>query len=216
MDPFLTSTETEKDENEQQQRLHFVAAAAQVFAATTTPPTNDTNTLWWRQDYYDHILLKEVVHHLDDRVAIFRGMHQGFRQNNMDHGNDDDDDDDDTSPPPSLLIITRPQTDIDYPLWPAARAVWAAHQPSATQLVAELQQAGFSRVTSRLESYPCQIALTAWQTMVQERFWSTFSKFSDEELKQVCEEMSVTQAERLDEKGVLHFQDRLVFLSAWK
>jgi hypothetical protein len=78
------------------------------------------------------------------------------------------------------LIITRPQLEIDYPLWNEARQVWAQNQPSVQDITKDLQQAGFSNVSHTLEPYPCSVSLERWQGMVQKRFWSTFSKFSNQ------------------------------------
>ena len=41
----------------------------------------------------------------------------------------------------------RPQRDVDYPLWAAARDVWAANQPAEGTIAAELKSAGFEDVS---------------------------------------------------------------------
>jgi len=210
VDPFLVDdNNSEKDKNP---KLHFVQASAEAFAedyhhasANDNDDTNKEDTIEWRRDYH-HVLLKEVVHHLENRVAIFQGMRDGLAK----------DSEAQQQQYPHLLIMTRPQIEIDYPLWPAACHVWAANQPSHQMLTRELYQAGFSKVQFSLESYPCQISLKQWQAMVKRRFWSTFSNFTDEELEQACESMPLLHADRLDEDGNLTFEDRLVFLTAWK
>lgn len=207
IDPFLTSAEAETDN--QEARIRFVAESAKAFASVAEAATTDDgkNDAWWRTDY-DHVLLKEVVHHLHDRTAIFRGMRQGFRK--------DDHHENGSSSFNNLLVITRPQTDIDYPLWPEARNVWAQNQPSSEAIRRDLTDAGFSRVDETLHAYPCAIAWSAWQAMVKRRFWSTFSHFTDDELEKACHDMSTSLAHRIDAEGVIHFEDRLVFLTAWK
>jgi hypothetical protein len=147
-------------------------------------------------------LLKEVAHHFDSakRVDIFRGIFQGLEPSS------------DTS----VLIITRPQIEIDYPLWDEARQVWKDNQPSALEFCDELEKAGFVDIHHSLEGYPCQIALERWQSMVKGRFWSTFSNFSDDELEDACERIAKEYQDRIDEEGVLQFEDRLVFISARK
>ena len=210
VDPFLVDDEEHDNQNP---RLRFVQAGAEVFAEdhhTSVNSNHDANheALEWRRDYH-HVLLKEVVHHLQDRVTIFKGMREGLAKN-------DNADDGGAIRYPHLLIMTRPQIEIDYPLWPAACDVWAANQPSHDALIQELYRAGFSRVHYSLESYPCQIALPKWQSMVKRRFWSTFSNFTDNELDRACNNMSVLHADRLDDEGNLTFEDRLVFLTAWK
>jgi hypothetical protein len=46
--------------------------------------------------------------------------------------------------------------------------------------------------------------------MIQKRFWSTFSSFSDSELQTACEEIEVHYQDRIDDKGDIHFEDRLI------
>ncbi len=188
VDPFLDPTQQVSSS-----QVSFVKESAEVFC-------NQEIGKSWRNNVHQ-ILLKEVVHHLEDRVKIFRGMHQDL-----------------TSLPdaPSLLIVTRPQKEIDYPLWDAAREVWMKNQPSSEELCQELQQAGFNHIQQTLESYPCQVSLKRWNSMIQGRFWSTFSNFTDEELQLACDNMAHQQAGRIDENGTLHFQDRLVLISARK
>jgi len=148
------------------------------------------------------IIIKEVAHHFadSDRVPIFRGMFEGLVP---------------SSGPPSLLMITRPQKDIDYPLWDEAREVWAKNQPSLHQFVSELQTAGFSEIEHTVEAYPCVIRLERWQSMVKARFWSTFANFSDEELRQACDTIAEKESHRIQD-GSLHFEDRLLFITAKK
>jgi hypothetical protein len=125
-------------------------------------------------------------------------------------------------PYPSLLIVTRPQTEIDYPLWDAARNVWADHQPSLLELTNDLEAAGFCDITHTLERYPASIKVDRWQSMVRNRFWSTFSHFTNEELdvatcQMIQEENQYrTSSGSADEGGVIHFEDRLLFISARK
>lgn len=206
IDPFLTAADAETHNND---RIQFVSASAEEAFCTSYEDASSSSS--W-QTNYDHVLLKEVVHHLEDRKAVFRGMWQGFRK---------DEDGDDVSgttalSSPNLLIITRPQIEIDYPLWPAARDVWAQNQPSSTDLRTELIEAGFRQVDMATHAYPCQIPLTIWQDMVRRRFWSTFSHFSDAQLEEACQDMPAALANRVDGNGVIHFEDRLVFLTAWK
>jgi hypothetical protein len=65
-----------------------------------------------------------------------------------------------------------------------------------------------------VEAYPCSIPLERWLGMIKQRFWSTFSSFSDEELELACKLIAETETHRLDKQGRIHFEDRLVFLSA--
>lgn len=195
VDPFLEKkTKEEETTSNKDGLVHFVSAPAETFMSH--------DDCWWRRDFHQ-ILLKEVAHHFadKDRIPIFRGMWQGLVP---------------TTGPPSLLMITRPQKDIDYPLWDEARDVWAKNQPSLDQFVSELTAAGFSDVQHSVEPYPCVISLERWQAMVKARFWSTFANFSDAELEAACHVIAENEKHRITEDGCLHFEDRLLFITAYK
>jgi len=210
LDPFLTPNDT--PDRHGHPDLTFVAASAQqVFERKQQQRASITN--------FHKVLLKEVIHHVNDneRVDILKGVHQHL---STCHATDSINDDQNKSSP-SLLIVTRPQRNIDYPLWDEALEVWAANQPSATQLTSDLQAAGFVHVETSIEEYPCSIPLTQWQNMIQQRFWSTFAHFTDDELQSACHEIEkryqadATSNRDNDEKAkILLFRDRLVFLSA--
>lgn len=178
--------------------LDFVKASAEEFM------NDSSNEEHWRKDYHK-VLLKEVAHHFDSstRVDIFRGIYGGLETSK------------DTSST-SLLIITRPQIEIDYPLWDEARQVWKENQPSAQDFCNDLKTAGFVDIQHSVEAYPCEIDMNRWQSMVKGRFWSTFSNFSDDELRDACNRIAEDYKDRIDDKGALHFEDRLVFISARK
>lgn len=197
VEPFLDPTNSTKLSTSD--RVSFVKASAEDFltAAGRQSMVNSDGR-------YDQLLLKEMVHHLkaDERERIFRGMKDGIES--------------DSSDLPSMLIITRPQIDIDYPLWEKAREVWKQNQPSEEDITEDLRRAGFTRVESTVESYPCTISLKRWQSMIRARFWSTFSHFTDEELEAACDEIARVNTDR-DENGdgILYFEDRLIFITAW-
>eukprot|EP00584_Thalassiosira_punctigera_P013862 CAMPEP_0172553540 /NCGR_PEP_ID=MMETSP1067-20121228/51265_1 /TAXON_ID=265564 ORGANISM="Thalassiosira punctigera, Strain Tpunct2005C2" /NCGR_SAMPLE_ID=MMETSP1067 /ASSEMBLY_ACC=CAM_ASM_000444 /LENGTH=278 /DNA_ID=CAMNT_0013341747 /DNA_START=237 /DNA_END=1073 /DNA_ORIENTATION=+ len=196
IDPFL-----EPAKNADAKNLFFFEAAADDFLKPMKQH-DSAATLHWRSGYHQ-VLMKEVVHHLPEqqRTAIFRGICEGFARHPKHKG------------APALLIITRPQKDIDYPLWTAARKVWAENQPAHQDIMQELQDAGFSRLVCSTHGYECRMALKRWKAMVQGRCWSTFSSFTDAELQEACDAMDEQYA--LDENGHFGFEDRLVFISAY-
>lgn len=193
VDPFLP-------ESSGSDRLQFFKASAEEYMMQEIDDSDKT----WRQGY-SQVLMKEVVHHFApaDRVDIFRGMLEGATTVSSD-----------TLKIPSLLIITRPQREIDYPLWDEAREIWAKNQPHVDELMKDLSTAGFAAVDYTVEAYPCEIALERWQKMVKERFWSTFANFSDSELEAACNTIAKSETGRTDANGVLRFEDRLVFIKA--
>jgi 2-polyprenyl-3-methyl-5-hydroxy-6-metoxy-1,4-benzoquinol methylase len=213
VDPFLDPTTS----NIGSDQVSFAKAPAEAFltskeSSNNTPEDDDDDdNNDWRNQPFHQVMLKEVVHHLEDRVGIFRGMRNdvtAFLPSTTTTVT--------TTSIPSLLIMTRPQTEIDYPLWDAARDVWKKNQPSVDDLCTELRQAGFTDIQHSVEPYPCSIALSRWQSMVQNRFWSTFSNFSDEELLVACEQIANDYQDRVDDQGILRFEDRLICITACK
>jgi len=209
-------------------RLCFVTAPAEDFMRAPSPLEGDrcwrTNIIDREFGGYDQILLKEVVHHFEkkDRVEIFRGMREGLRRRSSSSATAAPTPN--TTKAPSLLIVTRPQTDIDYPMWDDARAVWKENQPSIEEIEEELREAGYTHLERTVECYPCSISLASWQCMIRNRFWSTFSNFTDEELEQACESIArnyaatttttTTTTGNQENDPILHFEDRMIFLTA--
>ena len=224
VDPYLDpSTGSSTTESASSKNVSFVRAGAEAFLEdiqTEEVVDNSSETVsvssWRLPGSYHQILMKEIIHHLDakDRVAIFRGMHRGLAPLLANSNSDRSSDKEEKDPIPSMLIVTRPQVEIDYPLWDEARQVWKENQPSVQEIVHDLQEAGFQNITHTIESYPCSIALDRWQSMIRERFWSTFSNFSDAELDDACRRIAKEHKARVDKEGNIHFEDRLVFLSA--
>merc|ERR1712113_845344 len=96
-----------------------------------------------------------------------------------------------------------------YPLWDAAREVWAKDQPSEQTFCDELTGVGFACVRVSLCKYPCQVSVDKWCELIRGRFWSTFHGFTDEELVAATEEI------RLKSSGSdLFFDERLLLISA--
>jgi hypothetical protein len=198
IDPFL---EHKREKDNGNDRVLFIHAPAEAFIEDRGDPIEEGSD--WRNNFHQ-LLLKEVAHHFadQDRVPIFRGIYVGLVPT--------------AGSIPSLLLITRPQHDIDYPLWDEAKAVWALNQPSVEQFTSELQAAGFVDISYTVETYPCSILLERWQAMVRARFWSTFANFTDEQLIEACRTIANSSKHRITDDGNLHFEDRLIFITASK
>jgi hypothetical protein len=202
IDPFLEQSSNDNS-------IQFIKAPAEAFINITSinhQNSNDTNNDLLLPQQYHQILMKEVAHHFatQDRIPIFRGMYHGLIPTST------------NITIPSILLITRPQTDIDYPLWDAARDVWKQNQPSVDDFIQELHTAGFVNVQYTMESYPCSISLKRWQGMIQSRFWSTFANFTDEELNDACDVIATNEKYRITDDGIIHFEDRLLFITGCK
>jgi len=140
---------------------------------------------------FDRVLLKEVAHHLDDRVNLFAGLRRHLR------------------PGGRMLIVTRPKKDIDYPFFKAAKDVWIAHQPDPQEYVTEMLLAGFSnaRVVDSWKAFPCSTSKVDWFSFIRNRGWSTFAHFDDAALQDGCNEIDLCF-----NGDDLKFEDRLVFV----
>ena len=97
-------------------------------------------------------------------------------------------------------------------MWPAAKDIWAANQPSADEIETDLRKAGFTEIQQCIKSYPCEITLNKWLDMIRNRFWSTFSHFSEVELKEGCD--CISKEAEPDDEGKITFEERLVFITA--
>jgi ubiquinone/menaquinone biosynthesis C-methylase UbiE len=141
----------------------------------------------------DCILLKEVIHHIPkvEWGTLFSGC---FKQL---HGGG------------KVVIVTRPQ-EVEYPLFPRAAEIWREHQPPCEPFCEALRLAGFS-VQVEINSYLVKLQKKIWLGMVANRFWSTFSHCSDEELS---EGIAFLEARHTEE--MLTFNDNLLFIVATK
>ena len=194
VEPFL-----EKSPECDDDKLQFVKASAESF-------TTDSNNkgCWWRKSYHQ-VLLKEVIHHIDPdaRARLYESIRCDLSKASAKEN----------SEYPQILIVTRPQAAIDYPFWPEAKKVWMENRPSIDELKQELSDAGY-HVSHKIEKYDCKVALKQWQQMVKDRFWSMMSHFTDDELEEGCRRLMTDEKSRIDEDGYIHFEDRLVLISA--
>ena len=139
---------------------------------------------------YHRVLLKEIVHHVAaDQVAP---MYAGLARQ--------------LAPGGLCVTVTRPQ-EVDYPLWPAARAVWRAAQPPAERLAAQVAAAGLD-VAVHEAVYTATLPKARWFAMVRARFWSTFAAFDDKGLE---DGVALLEQEHKDVDFVT-FNDRLIII----
>ena len=173
-----------------------------------------------KPERYDRALIKEVVHHLtDDELGT---MYGGIFNQVL------------PKPLPSrrltplpltaeltaalaqlsaggvCLTCTRPDI-VEYPFFDAALEVWKRQQPPMEHYVGIMERAGFS-VSVEVADYPATLGTEWWLEMVANRFWSTFSHFSDEELAAGIEEIKA----RHGGAESISFTEKMVFITATK
>ena len=147
---------------------------------------------------YDKALIKEVVHHLPD--DDLREMYSGIFAQLLPGG--------------ICLTVTRPHV-VQYPFFEAAHKVWQENQKTKEHYIELQMNAGLSaKIGVTYEMVECPVTLTRdwWLEMVQNRFWSTFSNFSDEELAAGLNEIK----EKYAESPTISFTEQMVFIIARK
>ena len=135
---------------------------------------------------------KEVVHHLEDHVKVYSGLHRRMR------------------PGGRLVVVTRPKYEIDYPFFAAAKEQWALHQQEIGEIKGQLEAVGFQPVVTLSHTYPCSIATKEWLWFVRGRGWSTFNIFSDREIEEGCNEI----IQKYGNGDMLTFEERIVLVIA--
>lgn len=137
---------------------------------------------------YDKILLKEMVHFVSDRKALF----EGIRRQLGEHG--------------KLLIVTRPQN-TPLPFFAAAHETFAQGQPSLESLKDELLEAGM-HPNSATEEFVFGMPKERWYGMLRNRFMSNLQNFTDEAIEEGIAQLEHTY----QNKEMIEFRDRIIFL----
>ncbi|MCK9373014.1 MAG: class I SAM-dependent methyltransferase [Sulfuricurvum sp.] len=137
---------------------------------------------------YDKILLKEMIHFVEERKALFQGIKRQLCENGR------------------VLIVTRPKN-TPLPFFTAALERFAQGQPSVESLEKELEDAGL-RPFSRTEEFSFGISKERWYGMLRNRFMSNLQNFTDEEIEE-----GIVQLEKTFEaQTIIAFRDRIIFI----
>lgn len=145
-----------------------------------------------RAGTYDKVLMKESVHHIDDRALLFERLFERLAPNG------------------SLLLVHVPPK-IDYPLFDAARERALSWHADPDELVSLLDRAGLA-VERDVFEYGHAIPKEQYFSMVEDCYMSVLSTFEDHELEQGLAEMEERHAGR----EVLEFTDRFDLITGHK
>jgi len=139
---------------------------------------------------YDKVLIKEVIHHVDPSTwpELFVNLYNHI------------------SAAGRLLLLMLPPT-INYPLFDAAITRYEKKQPHYSAVASSFREAGFETSISMVD-YPLSISRDRYVAMVRNRYMSLLSDFTDKEIEQGAQEIE----ERYNDKEILEFQDRFVFI----
>jgi trans-aconitate methyltransferase len=141
---------------------------------------------------YDKVLIKETVHHIDDRPLLMRRLYERLE-------------------PGGALLLVHVPPDLDYPLFEEALERAKSWHADPDELEEQLDAAGFETDRDAVDwrhSLPKQ----RYFDMVASGYMSVLSSFSDEELQRGLEEMAQTYADT----EVLEFTDHFDYLVGYK
>ena len=138
---------------------------------------------------YDKILLKEMVHFVDERKTLFEGIRHQLSEKGK------------------LLIVTRPKN-TPLPFFTAALETFAQGQPSLESMKKELLEAGINP-TSITEEFVFSMPKERWYGMLRNRFMSNLQNFTDKEIEKGISQLESTHADQ----EMIEFRDQIIFLS---
>lgn len=141
---------------------------------------------------YDKVLIKETVHHVDDRQTLFRNLYERIE-------------------PAGALLLVHVPPDIDYPLFEAARKRALRWHADPGELERLLGEAGF-RVERDALDWPHSMPKQRYFDMVASQYMSVLSSFSREEIAEGLREMDETHADT----EVLEFTDHFDYIVGYK
>jgi ubiquinone/menaquinone biosynthesis C-methylase UbiE len=137
---------------------------------------------------FDKVLMKEAIHHVEDRRSLLGGLQRGLRRGGR-----------------ILLVHVPPK--VQYPLFGAALEFCERWHADPDELEALMHELGYAVERDGLD-YAHSIPRDAYFAMVENRYMSALSSFSDEELAAGLAEMH----ESYSEWPVLEFIDHFDFI----
>ena len=141
---------------------------------------------------YDKILIKDAIHLISDLELLFSHLFQRLSQGGI------------------VLILVLPKK-IDYPLFDKALRRYEEVQPDYQELANLISEVGFEVKIDFVE-YPLSIEKSQYLQMVESRYMTVLSYFSDREIQAGLEEID----RKYSDRTVLEFTDRFVFIQALK
>jgi ubiquinone/menaquinone biosynthesis C-methylase UbiE len=136
---------------------------------------------------FDAMLLKEVLHHVEDRTTAVGGLARLL------------------APGGRMLMVMLPVR-IDYPLFADALARFEAGQPDPEQIAVAMRAAGLAAEVT-YDSFPLVFPTERYLGMVRNRYMSLLSRFSDEQL-----EAGIGEIRRAHPGDEIAFTDTLAFV----
>jgi SAM-dependent methyltransferase len=136
---------------------------------------------------FDAMLLKEMLHHVQDRAAVIAGLARLVR------------------PGGRMLVVMLPKR-ISYPLFADAPELFERRQPDPVGVADEMRAAGLDAELT-YESFPLTFPTGRYLQMVRSRYMSLLSAFDDEQLAAGVAEIGAAHPEE-----EVSFPDRFAFV----
>jgi ubiquinone/menaquinone biosynthesis C-methylase UbiE len=152
----------------------------------------DALTFSSQRRHYDKVLIKETVHHVDDRLTLFRNLYERLQ-------------------PGGALLLVHVPPELDYPLFEAAKERARRWHADPDELERLLGEAGFRTARDAVD-WRHAVPKQRYFEMVASQYMSVLSSFSGEEIDQGLREMKEAHAE----VEVLEFTDHFDYLAGYK
>lgn len=143
-------------------------------------------------DKYDKILVKGMIHHINDKQKFLSDLFNKLTPNGI------------------LLIVMHPPT-VEHPLFKTALNKYEELQPHYESIDFFLKEVGFKTKTALIE-WPISINKSTFIEMVQNRYMSFLSSFKEEEIQAGIREIE----DKFSDLDVLKFPEKLIFITARK
>ena len=145
-----------------------------------------------RAGEYDKVLIKETIHHVEERPQFFSNMYERI----TDEG---------------VMLLVHVPPDVQYPLFQAALDRCLGWHADPDELVEQLTDTGFSVERDALD-YTHRLPKEHYFKMVSGCYMSVLTSFADEELAKGLAEMQKQYADT----DVLEFVDHFDYIAATK
>ncbi len=145
-----------------------------------------------RPGRYDKILIKEAVHHIEDRPRLFRNVFDRLN-------------------PGGALLLVHVPPELDYPLFDAALERSLNWHADPDELARQMKDAGFLVERDSLD-FEHEMPKEQYFDMVRACYMSLLTSFSDEELAAGLKEMERKWADI----EILKFNDHFDYIAGYK
>jgi hypothetical protein len=153
---------------------------------------NDFSKISPQEMKYSHLLMKEMIHHIDNSILsnVFSGIYEQLNNNGR------------------VVIITRP-VHTDYPFFESIHRFWKLIQTPYENIVLCMKEVGFD-VSVEITTLPITVQKQEWLTFIKNKTWSVFSMCLEQEMN---DGISMLDAELEDS---ITFNETLIFIVGHK